>query len=335
MTRLGHAVGPRSFAKNCYRRMNMRKRVSWKIGTLIAVLLLGVTWRAGSAQDSTAAAESDGPLAKELAAIEKRIASYLEAYNKKDLQAVVEHWTEQGVYIDASSGSRIKGREALAESMKEAFESKDSGKLECELQSLDLISPGVALEKGISYYTVGENESVITTYSAVHMKIGDQWYIDRISEKEYVEPPSNYEYLKPLEWMIGNWTDRNGDASISTECHWARNENFIIRSFTVGLSDQIKMAGMQIIGWDPVREKVRSWTFDSDGGFNEGVWTESNGIWSVQSTATLPNGTLGSSTTVLTPVDKSTFTWQQINRIVDGELLPNLNEVVITRAVEE
>ena len=171
----------------------------------------------------------------------------------------------------------------------------------------------------------------MTRYSAVHVKRDGQWLIDRISEREIVAPPSHYEQLKELEWMIGDWTDQAGEGTVSTECHWARNNNFIIRSFTVSIAGTVEMAGMQIIGWDAATKQIRSWVFDSDGGVNQGVWKRTGDLWSVRQTATLPDGTLASSTSLLTPLDQNSFTWQQVNRVVGGELLPNLEEIVIER----
>jgi hypothetical protein len=135
--------------------------------------------------------------------------------------------------------------------------------------------------------------------------------------------------------MIGNWVDQAGKGVVATECHWARNNNFIIRSFTVSVGMSIDMAGMQIIGWDPARKQIRSWVFDSDGGFNEGTWQKVDGQWTVQTTATLPDGRRASSTSVMKPLDDNSFAWQQVNRVVDGELLPNIDEIVIVRSSAE
>ncbi|MEI2768743.1 MAG: hypothetical protein V9E86_09740 [Nitrosomonas sp.] len=51
----------------------------------------------------------------------------------------------------------------------------------------------------------------------------------------------------------------------------ARTRTFSVRSFTVEIRDQIDLSGMQIIGWDSLLVKqIRSWVFDSDGGFGTG-----------------------------------------------------------------
>ncbi len=131
--------------------------------------------------------------------------------------------------------------------------------------------------------------------------------------------------------MIGTWLDANGDDLIGTTCQWARNNNFIIRSFKVIIEDRINTSGMQIIGWDPALGTIRSWAFDSEGGFSEGTWANKDNRWIVESNATLPNGQKGSSINIMTVVDENTFDWQSTGREVDGNILPNIDEVQVTR----
>jgi hypothetical protein len=51
------------------------------------------------------------------------------------------------------------------------------------------------------------------------------------------------------------------------------------------------MEGWQIIGWDPLEERIRSWTFDGEGGFGEGTWTREGDRWLLRETGVAPDGT--------------------------------------------
>jgi hypothetical protein len=93
------------------------------------------------------------------------------------------------------------------------------------------------------------------------------------------------------------------------------------------------MAGLQVIGWDPVAKQIRSWIFDSGGGFGEGLWTKKDNRWNIQATGTLPDGSKSSSVNIITFVDDNTLTWQSVNREAGGEILPNVDEVVAVREV--
>ena len=91
------------------------------------------------------------------------------------------------------------------------------------------------------------------------------------------------------------------------------------------------MAGMQIIGWDPAAKQIRSWVFDSDGGFAEGRWAKKGNRWTITTKGITPDGRKASSVNVITYVDDNRFKWQSVSRIADGELLPNIDEVVVVR----
>ena len=125
--------------------------------------------------------------------------------------------------------------------------------------------------------------------------------------------------------------NQDEDATVATTCRWSRNGNYLTRMFAVSLADQIDLEGIQIIAFDAAESKVRSWVFDSDGGLGEGRWTREGNRWSVQSTHVLPDGRKGKATRVITRVDDDAFTLKSVDREVDGESLPDVDEVKVVR----
>jgi hypothetical protein len=103
----------------------------------------------------------------------------------------------------------------------------------------------------------------------------------------------------------------------------------------VVVGEQVDMAGIQIIGWDPIAKQIRSWVFDSDGGYAEGKWTRVGERWQIQQTGVLPSGSKTSAVNVMTPVDNDSFTWAAVSRELDGDLLPNVDEALIVRKTAE
>jgi hypothetical protein len=175
----------------------------------------------------------------------------------------------------------------------------------------------------------------------VHVKRDGKWLLDRVTDVDADEPkpesppPSNYEHLKELEWMIGTWIDDSADAKVQTDCEWTKNRNFMTRSFAMAVGDKVNRAGIQVIGWDPVAKQIHSWVFDSDGGFSEGTWTHKGEKWLVEQKGTLPDGGKTSSLNIFKRVDENTATWQSVNREVDGEVLPNIEEIQMVRQPAE
>lgn len=265
------------------------------------------------------------------AAIRAAVESYVKAYNVGDAQALAGHWSEQAVYQNPLSGMEVTGRDAIAEEFKAVLAETKGSQLAVEVQSIDFVSPNVAVEQGVARVTNASGEPEITEYSAVHVKQGDKWFMDRVTEQEPVTVPSHYEQLKPLAWLVGTWVDEDEQARVETTCQWTKNQNYLSRSFTIELPNEPNLSGVQIIGWDASQGKIRSWAFDSDGGFAEGSWRQKDNSWIVENAAVLPDGRKASSINVLTMLDDNTVTWQITGRDVDGEILPNLPEVKITR----
>lgn len=279
------------------------------------------------------AAVADEPVLQsdEEAAIHKAVASYVLAFNKADAKAVAAMWSPDAVYINPQRDERVVGREAIEKQMAETFAETKGIKLEATTTSIQFISPGVAVEHGLAKLSQADDTLEQSEYTAIYVKRDGQWLVDRLTEEEIVTPPSHYEQLKDLEWMVGRWVDQDDLATVVTECKWARNNNFLIRTFEVQILDRIDMSGMQVIGWDPAAKKIQSWVFDSDGGFGQGTWTKRDDRWYVQQSGVLHDGRKSSAVNIFRKLDDNNFTLQSVNRTVDGELLPNVNEVRITK----
>lgn len=275
------------------------------------------------------ACATDQTKAKE--AIEKSIQSYIAAFNAGDSKKLASHWAPDAVYINPLTGMQVEGREAIAKEMAANMKELKGFRLLVDVKSIQFISPGVAVEQGTSNLISPAGKAQDMNYTAVHVKQNGQWFLDRITEEEIPVILSNYEHLKELEWLIGDWTDSDEAGSVQTTCQWTKNKNFIIRHFAASTQNRIDLSGMQVIGWDPVNKQIRSWVFDSDGGFSEGKWTKKKKQWYVMLSGTLPDGRKTSSTNIYKIVDQNHFKWQSVNHIVDGELQPNINEVTVVR----
>jgi hypothetical protein len=137
--------------------------------------------------------------------------------------------------------------------------------------------------------------------------------------------------LDELAWMVGTWVDEGENSKITTTCSWTNNGYYLTRKFRVTVDGEASLEGTQMIGWDPIAGQIRSWTFDSGGGFVEGRWMRDGNRWLVKTAFTLAGGERASAINVITYVDQDTFRWQSTNREIGGELLPNIPEVTVVR----
>lgn len=138
--------------------------------------------------------------------------------------------------------------------------------------------------------------------------------------------------LGTLDWLVGDWEGGGKLGRIEFSCRFTKNNAFLIRSFRVIKGEtEVVMSGMQLIGWDPAAKSIRSWTFDSDGGFGEDHWTQKEQFYTSRSKYTLPDGGIGAALNSMAYVDDETFVWQSIHREIDGELLPDVQKVVVRK----
>ena len=137
--------------------------------------------------------------------------------------------------------------------------------------------------------------------------------------------------MQDLAWLVGEWIDdksrcgRRGYRILDEE---QRLPELCVQNVGAWMDD---LEGTQVIGWDPAAGTIRSWMFDSDGGFGEGTWSKEHNRWIVKFSQVLPDGRKATATNVYTLVDNDTFTWKSIGRTLDGQLLPNVEEVKMVR----
>ena len=267
----------------------------------------------------------------EKAAIQERIASYAAAFNARDAAKLAEHWLPNAVYTNPISGIQVEGREAIAKEFETVLEEREGARLAVDVESIRFISPNVAVETGKAKVVSADGQVDESRYTAIHVKHDGQWYLDRVAEEEMPDVLTHYPQLKDLEWMVGTWVDADQQSRVTTTCQWTRNKNYLVRWFDVTVRDRVELAGVQIIGWDPSAEQIRSWVFDSDGGFAEGRWTKKGDRWFVTIAGTLPDGQKASSVNIITRVDENRFKWESVQRTVGGALQPNIDEVTIVR----
>jgi uncharacterized protein (TIGR02246 family) len=273
----------------------------------------------------------------ETAAIRERIESYVAAYNQHNAAALADLWADDAVYLNHDTGESAEGRQAIALMFDEMFKAGEADQLNVTVDSIRLITPEVAIEDGTAELISAKGEAAPSTYTAVHVKKDGKWYLTSVRETELAvagqadadaEPPSD---LDQLAWMVGQWVDQDEQSTVRTTCDWAKNGKFLTSNFEVHTDGGLALEGTQVIGWDPVTQSIRSWMFDSEGGFGEGVWSRNGDQWIVEMRSTQADGSQSTASNVYTKLDEKTFTWRSANRQVDGEPQPEIQEVPVYR----
>jgi hypothetical protein len=169
----------------------------------------------------------------------------------------------------------------------------------------------------------------------MHVKGDDgRWRINTLKDYPREGGPRR-EQLAQLSWLLGEWVNQDGQSVVHTECRWSDDGNFLLRSFAVQTYDGREMNGVQRIGWDPSIEKLRSWTFDSDGGFFDGLWTRHDNQWRVATSGVTAEGKKVTGMAVYTAVDDEMITWRHEHLIVGDEVRDDSPVVTMVRRPPE
>ncbi|MFH1116364.1 MAG: SgcJ/EcaC family oxidoreductase [Pseudomonadota bacterium] len=291
-----------------------------KLAIIIAVVC--VTW-AGSA-----IAQKADRYAKEKAAVRSEAESFVQAFNKGDAESLSSHWAEDAEYT-LPSGEVLKGRDKIEQGFKKFFSENQGIQIQLAISEIRFPKHNEAIEQGSAVVSRPGEKPKELTYEVTHVKRKGAWKIAHVEETESAQ--SNYEHLKELEWLIGEWVDDSEDVDVETLAQWTKNKNFITLSFRVVFEGRPALEGTEVIGWDPSVKSIKSWVFDSLGGFGQGVWSREGSRWTVKTADVLITGEKTSAINIYTALDENTFTFNSISRETNGEPQPNIEEIRVVR----
>jgi uncharacterized protein (TIGR02246 family) len=260
-------------------------------------------------------------------AIRKASAELTRALEKGDAKALAALWTEEGEYV-GGDGTNVRGRAALEAAYTKFFAKNRDVKAETNIDAIRFVGRDSAIEEGFAHVRKGKGkgeEPAASRYSILYAREDGNWRIALLREW-----PDEGVTLRDLDWLVGTWAAKTEDGEVRTTYEWDENKVFLRARITIKEADRTVTA-TQTIGKDPRTGGLRSWLFGSDGGFGEAVWSLDGKRWVMEATGVTPDGGEMTATNVLTPIDKDSFSWQSIDRALDGEALPNIAPVKVTR----
>jgi uncharacterized protein (TIGR02246 family) len=258
---------------------------------------------------------------------------YVEAYNRQDVKGILALCTEDCVFTD-KDGNVIRGQKELEKEFKEDFEDNPKARISLKLDSIRMLTPDVALEQGkMVYFPDGQIATVETKYEVTHVKKGNRWLM-AMGRSYDVDVLTPYEYLRDLDWLIGDWIDEGADSVVEISYRWTDNKAFLLQEFTVRANGKKVLNGSQRIGWDPLSKQIKAWIFDSEGGHGESYWSNVDDSWVIQMRAVRLDGKVATATNRITRIGTDRMAYQSVDRIVGEEAQPNLAVTIVRKPPE-
>lgn len=300
---------------------------------VLVTLILGVGPAAVRAQ-VPAPAQPTGAINADEAAIRASIATFVQAFQARDPAALAALFTEDAQIL-SDEAEPITGRAAIQAQFEADFRTYPENvkpTLAVNTESIKFLSADVALEQGTSTLTAAGTGAPPETsrYAVIFVKRNDRWFQAVVRDTK-LTPASPAESLQPLEWLVGEWVDESDQATVAMNCHWTDNKAYLLREFTVQVRGEPVLVGSQRIGWDPLTRRIKSWTFDSEGGQSEGYWARNGEQWVIKMTGVLASGETTSATHIVTPVNPGSMTWASVDRTVGDRTVADLPPITIVR----
>jgi uncharacterized protein (TIGR02246 family) len=290
-------------------------------------------WCALVAISSTYAQEDSEQLSPDQQAIKKNAEAFVAAFEKGDAKAVAALWAENGE-MSLDGETIAEGRDEVEARYAEYFKEDPGAKIDVHIDSIRVVSPTLAIERGYSEVFNDGDDTAVDAYRLVYTKQDGAWLIASADvQLEVVEPP--YDWKADLGFLVGKWRATDGDWSVTTEFEWVPGGNFLKRTFTIKDGEEEIRTGVQVIGWDARERSVTSWTFGTDGGHGRGWWSPEGNQWFVEIEGVSPRGEEMTAHNIITVLDDNTFRWQSTNRSVAGVSLENTEPITVKRVASE
>lgn len=300
-----------------------------RIHSVLAFMLLASGACLGLAQDIDTSAKSP-PSSPDLDAIYAASESFVAAFNKQDATAVAALWTTEGEYLD-DTGRVFIGRGEIEKGYQEYFAASPDAKIQVMIDSVRLVGGNTAIEDGQAVVESAADDSAhFTKYTVVHAKVEGQWLMAS-ARVTATDAPASVSSAADLEWLIGNWIAEEHGVKIESVCSWVVDGRFLERKYTTTQVDGSQSSGVQLIGWNPQGDHVQSWSFSPEGGHAVGIWMPNQAGWTSQMQGVTGDGMLTTSINQLRRLDDNAYVWQSIHRTIDGNPIPDTDEVVLKR----
>jgi uncharacterized protein (TIGR02246 family) len=275
-------------------------------------LLLGVAVTLGAAR------------AEDPAAIRSRAQEFIKTLSSGNAEVVAAFWTPSGEY--ARESLTLRGRDNIRKAYAEHFKKKPSGQLSILDDTVRFLSDTVAVQEGtLAVERDNPTDCVRSKCSALWVNSEGKWLLGILREEP--EGPS----LAELAWMVGDWTFKSdkGEGTLSVQ-FTTKKTYMLVRTKVQEGEDEL--VATQVLGIDPATRRLKSWTFESDGSIGTADWVRTETGWLASISATTADGEPVKAVTTITPSSRDAFTFQTTDRTVDGEKVPSIGPVKVTRA---
>jgi uncharacterized protein (TIGR02246 family) len=302
-----------------------------KVHWLVAATAMAMVVQIAALAQPTASSDAEESISPDEQQIRQGVINFVEFYNARKIDELIGLFAADARFV-ARDGSETNGQEEIRQAFEETFSSSPQGKISVSVDSIRFLTPEVAVEEGATnLFPDGETLTTSSRYSVLHLKKEGRWRMQsvRVVEEEVL---SAYAQLQALEWLVGDWVDEGRDDVVETSFRWDENKSFLLEEFRVVREGSVVLKGSQRIGWDPRTKQIRSWIFDTSGGFGQALWSPTGvDSWICKAEGVSSEGEMASATRRLSRVSQDLAVASSTDRILANEPLPSVETTMVRK----
>lgn len=251
-----------------------------------------------------------------VAAVRKASAAYADAYNRRDLAALAEQWTERAALVEG--GSRFEGRDAILASTGDWLRRHPRARLAIEVESVELLAEPLARVRGVLSFTVDEGAAPVRSgFESLRVLDRGKW---RLTES--VVEASQAAALDDCGWLVGKWKAKaGGEGGGELEFERSLDGHLVLGRGTLRPTVGPAVEWMVVLFSDRGSGRLRAMAFDSTGATAEGI-AESDGVALHTAFVGTPaegrSGRAAAWVQVIAPAGERGLTLHSIERTIDG-----------------
>ncbi len=307
----------------------MRSRVAPVFFVVLAVAVLALVTVPGRAGE-----ETDDPLVR--AALAQLGESCRQALQAEDAEAYSRCFTSDAEYVNERD-EVYRGRNAIRSMAASFFRTMPGIRVAAEPLRFRTIGDDVACEETIVTLHSGDGAVLSRSrYSIVCVRRDEGWLIADLKKRELPAAValSPREQLESLSWLVGDWVEETDEAKIKSSCRWSDDGPYLIQKFTVRDGEGNTSTSTQRIAWDPLLRKVRSWFWDSAGGYGGAIWSATTDGWVLQARSVAVDGTVRTGMHYVHRDGEDASRWEAKARIVGDVLVDDQTYFIVRQPPE-
>ncbi|MEZ6086483.1 MAG: hypothetical protein R3C05_00300 [Pirellulaceae bacterium] len=266
--------------------------------------------------------------------IRTQLGRYVAAFNERKFDPLADLLAPDFVYRDDSEGVQLDGAASLVTRLKQTVDNEPTLRLWAEIDGIAFQNPSSATARGTTLLKAEDASDEASQFVVSLSKSDSGWKLRSIIEEtsDAASQTTAIEAIESLGWLVGTWRDDSAEKIVS-KIEYLPGRRFLRRTFMESSADA--ELGMEIIGYDPVLNRVRSWTYFSDGSFGTGYWRGAVDHWSLTMVQTLSDGRIATGKYLIEPKSEDTMIVKLMSREVAGEMLPSGSTVTMTRLTQD